>query len=168
MMSNALFKYLMPNNTGLGDDDVPIATYIMPLPSQPMPITVDITTLLGGLLYPFAASFLIPVSVCVCVCVCVCLTECILIQWIHVVTYTPAHTHTHTHTQVFMSSLVKDKFEKHLIMMEQNGLSRWTYWLVTYLFNYMLYIPIAVEIAIVSFAFQIRLFTQVRLYSVLH
>ena len=74
---------------------------------------------------------------------------------------THAHTHTHTHTQVFMSALVKDKYEKHLIMMEQNGLSRLTYWTVSYLFNYLLYIPIAIEIAIVSFAFQIRLFTQV-------
>ena len=63
--------------------------------------------------------------------------------------------------QVFMSSLVKDKFEKHLIMMEQNGLSRWTYWLVTYTFNYILYIPIAVEISILSYAFKMRVFTQV-------
>ena len=64
-----------------------------------------------------------------------------------------------------MASLVKDKFEKHLIMMEQNGLGRLTYWTVTYLFNYMLYIPIAVEIVIISLAFQIRLFTQVRKYT---
>ena len=60
-----------------------------------------------------------------------------------------------------MSSLVKDKYEKHLIMMEQNGLTRWTYWLVTYTFNYMLYIPIMVEIIIFSLIFQIRIFTQV-------
>ena len=63
--------------------------------------------------------------------------------------------------QVFTSSLVKDKFEKHLIMMEQNGLSRWTYWLVTYTFNYILYIPVAVEICVLSFVFKMRLFTQV-------
>ena len=49
-----------------------------------------------------------------------------------------------------MSSLVKDKFEKHLILMERNGLSRWTYWLVTYTFNYILYIPVAVEICVLS------------------
>lgn len=60
-----------------------------------------------------------------------------------------------------MASIVKDKYEKQLIMMEQNGLSRWTYWLVTYVFNYALYIPIAIEIAIFSLFFQIRLFTQV-------
>lgn len=60
-----------------------------------------------------------------------------------------------------MSSLVKDKFEKHLIMMEQNGLSRWTYWLVTYVFNYMLYIPIAIEIAVFAYIFKMRIFTQV-------
>ncbi len=46
-------------------------------------------------------------------------------------------------------------------MMEQNGLGRLTYWTVTYLFNYLLYIPIAIEITIVSYIFQIRLFTQV-------
>ena len=63
--------------------------------------------------------------------------------------------------QVFMSSLVKDKSEKHLIMMEQNGLSRWTYWLVKYTFNYLLYIPIVVEISILSYLLKMRLFTQV-------
>ena len=60
-----------------------------------------------------------------------------------------------------MSSIVKDKYEKQLIMMEQNGLNRVTYWLVTYTFNFILYIPIAIEIAIFSLIFQIRLFTQV-------
>ena len=58
--------------------------------------------------------------------------------------------------------LVKDKSEKHLIMMEQNGLSRWTYWAVTYIFNLMLYAVIAIIITVFSLAFQIRLFTQVR------
>ena len=62
-----------------------------------------------------------------------------------------------------MSSIVKDKHEKHLIMMEQNGLSRWTYWLVTYTFNFLLYIPVAVEIAVFSLLFKFRLFTQVGL-----
>lgn len=60
-----------------------------------------------------------------------------------------------------MSSIVKDKQEKHLIMMEQNGLNRWTYWLVTYTFNYLLYIPIAIEIILFSLVFQLRLFMQV-------
>ena len=64
--------------------------------------------------------------------------------------------------QVYMAMLVKDKSEKHLIMMEQNGLSRWTYWAVTYIFNFMLYAVIAIIITIFSLAFQIRLFTQVR------
>lgn len=69
MMSNALFKHLLGNDSLLGEN-VPIATYIIPLPSQPMPITIDITSILGGLLYPLALSFLIPVSVCgVMVCV---------------------------------------------------------------------------------------------------
>ena len=63
--------------------------------------------------------------------------------------------------------LVKDKSEKHLIMMEQNGLSRWTYWTVTYLFNYMLYCVIAIVISILSLIFQIRLFTQVFLLGIL-
>ncbi len=39
----------------------------MPLPSEPQLISIDITSILGGLLYPQALSFLIPVSVCVCV-----------------------------------------------------------------------------------------------------
>ena len=60
-----------------------------------------------------------------------------------------------------MAYIVKDKHEKHLIMMEQNGLNRWTYWLVKYTFNYLLYIPIALEIGILSVLFKFRLFTQV-------
>ena len=52
--------------------DVVIATYIMPLPSNVMNVTIDVTTILGGILFPFAFSFVMPVStVCVCVCVCV-------------------------------------------------------------------------------------------------
>ena len=57
--------------------------------------------------------------------------------------------------------LVKDRYEKHLIMMEQNGLSRWTYWLVKYCFNFIFYVIIAVVVTASSLAFQIRLFTQV-------
>ncbi len=60
-----------------------------------------------------------------------------------------------------MAAIVKDKHEKHLIMMEQNGLSRWTYWMVTYTFNFMLYVPVAIEIAAFSLVFKLRLFTQV-------
>ena len=57
--------------------------------------------------------------------------------------------------------LVKDRYEKHLIMMEQNGLSRWTYWLVKYCFNFIFYAIIAVVVSVFALAFQIRLFTQV-------
>ena len=57
--------------------------------------------------------------------------------------------------------LVKDRHEKHLIMMEQNGLSRWTYWLVKYCFNFIFYAIIAVVVSGFALAFQIRLFTQV-------
>ena len=60
MMSNALYK-MLSNKTG-GGDDVTIATYIMPMPHKLMNITIDITTLIGGVLFPFAFSFLIPVS----------------------------------------------------------------------------------------------------------
>ena len=60
-----------------------------------------------------------------------------------------------------MASIVKDKFEKHLIMMEQNGLDRFTYWFVTYIFNFALYVIVAVVIVVVSLAWQIRLFIQV-------
>ena len=64
-----------------------------------------------------------------------------------------------------MASLVKDKFEKHLIMMEQNGLDRFTYWFVTYIFNFTLYVIVAAVIVVVALAWQMRLFIQVRLYS---
>ena len=60
MMSNALYKKLT-NKTGA--EDIVIATYIMPMPNKGMNITIDITTLIGGVLFPFAFSFLIPVSV---------------------------------------------------------------------------------------------------------
>ena len=60
-----------------------------------------------------------------------------------------------------MAAIVKDKHERHLIMMEQNGLSRWTYLMVTYTFNYLLYIPVALEVAFLSWIFELRLFTQV-------
>ena len=63
--------------------------------------------------------------------------------------------------QVFIAMLVKDRYEKHLIMMEQNGLSRWTYWLVKYCFNFIFYTIITVVVSVFAFAFQIRLFTQV-------
>jgi ABC-type multidrug transport system ATPase subunit len=118
MMHNAIFKDL----TGLDPEDpVAIATSIMPLPAPPRNLTLDISSILGGILYPYATSFLLP---------------------------------------VYIAVLVKDKSEKHLIMMEQNGMSRWTYWTVTYIFNFMLYSVIAIIISLLSLAFQIRLFTQ--------
>ena len=66
---------------------------------------------------------------------------------------------------MYIGALVKDKSEKHLIMMQQNGLSRWTYWTVTYIFNYLLYVVIAVIISLLSLAFQMRLFTQVKWWA---
>ena len=59
MMSNALYK-MLANETDT--EDVVIATYIMPIPSMGMNITIDITIIIGGVLFPFAFSFLIPVS----------------------------------------------------------------------------------------------------------
>ena len=61
--------------------------------------------------------------------------------------------------------MAKDKFEKHLIVMEQNGLDRFTYWFVTYIFNFTLYVIVAMVIVVVALAWQMRLFIQVRLYS---
>jgi len=59
MMSNAVFKQLM-NQPGGGEPL--ITTYIMPIPlNTPQNITIDIASILGGILYPFAYSFLIPV-----------------------------------------------------------------------------------------------------------
>ena len=62
MMSNALYKKLAGDVNKTGAEDVVIATYIMPMPSKGLNITIDITTLIGGVLFPFAFSFLIPVS----------------------------------------------------------------------------------------------------------
>jgi len=123
MMSNSLFKYLRENETSgdLAGADPAIVTYIMPLPAGVMNITIDLSTLLGGVLFPFSFSFIMP---------------------------------------VFIAVLVKDRHEKHLIMMEQNGLSRWTYWLVKYCFNYLLYAIIVAVVSAFTIAFQIRLFTQ--------
>ena len=39
-----------------------IVTYIMPLYPHKANLTIDVTNLLAGILYPFAASFLFPVS----------------------------------------------------------------------------------------------------------
>ena len=56
----------------LAGADPAIVTYIMPLPAAPMNITIDLSTLLGGVLFPFAFSFIMPVSgPCNYVCVCV-------------------------------------------------------------------------------------------------
>ena len=62
MVDNAIFKYL--RNASEDDDEVLITTYIMPIPvlGPQMNITIDIASILGGILYPFSASFLIPVS----------------------------------------------------------------------------------------------------------
>ena len=49
----------------------------MPLPSKEMDVTIDVSTILGGILFPFALSFVMPVSVCVCVCVSVCVCVCV-------------------------------------------------------------------------------------------
>ncbi|XP_065901227.1 ABC transporter A family member 9-like isoform X2 [Dysidea avara] len=61
---------------------------------------------------------------------------------------------------VFVAGLVKDKHERHLIMMEQCGLSRPAYTVIQYLFNYCLYLIITMVITVISLAFHIRLFTQ--------
>ena len=53
----------------LAGADPAIVTYIMPLPAGVMNITIDLSTLLGGVLFPFSFSFIMPVSNCVWVCV---------------------------------------------------------------------------------------------------
>ena len=60
MMHNAIFK----NLTGLeADAPVAIKTSIMSLPALPTELQLDISTILGGVLYPYATSFLLPVSI---------------------------------------------------------------------------------------------------------
>jgi ABC-type multidrug transport system ATPase subunit len=124
MVHNGILKYLLQQNgsSSFGDASQSIIkTFITPFFPHKTNMTVDITNLLGGVLYPFAASFLFP---------------------------------------VFIAALAKDKFERHLIMMEQNGLNKMTYWIITYIFNYAIYLIIAIIITIVSILWQVRLFTQ--------
>lgn len=62
MMDNSLLKHLLNQSDEHGDDPI-IATYIMPIPpSVQMNLSIDVATIVGGILYPFSASFLIPVS----------------------------------------------------------------------------------------------------------
>lgn len=60
-MDNAILKHLLNRNGAAGPL---ITTYIMPIPvmGDQMNITIDVASILGGILYPFATSFLIPVS----------------------------------------------------------------------------------------------------------
>ena len=48
-----------------------------------------------------------------------------------------------------------------------SGLDRWTYWAITYIFNYLLYIMIMAVVVAASFIFQMRLVTQVCMCTVL-
>ncbi len=60
MVDNAILKKLLNHS---GEEDPIITTYIMGIPvNNTMFIRIDIASILGGILYPFATSFLIPVS----------------------------------------------------------------------------------------------------------
>lgn len=98
-----------------------INTFVSALPSVSTPITIDVTGILGGALFPFATSLLLPVSmgvggvggVWVCICTRMhvkkkCEEEGVVVSLII--------------RQIIVWSLVKDKEERHLIMMEQNGM----------------------------------------------
>ena len=55
------YNYIVLTETGI-PENASIVTYIMPLPPNNEKLTLDITNILGGLLFPFAASFLFPVN----------------------------------------------------------------------------------------------------------
>ncbi len=61
MVDNAILKKLLNHS---GEEDPIITTYIMGIPvfNKTMFIRIDIASILGGILFPFATSFLIPVS----------------------------------------------------------------------------------------------------------
>lgn len=64
MMDNAILKHLLKRSDEYvqGEESL-ITTYIMPIPpTDKMKLSIDVATIVGGILYPFAASFLIPVS----------------------------------------------------------------------------------------------------------
>ena len=104
-----------------------IETLVMALPSEPTEAIVDIAVVLGkllllmitcviircytgGLLYPFAFSLIIPVS-------CHPLCHHYPPPCHH---YTPP-CHFLCTIQIFVTNLVKDKYGRHVIMMEQCG-----------------------------------------------
>ena len=62
MVDNAILKHLLGKSDEQGDAPI-ITTYIMPIPATiQMNLSIDVATIVGGILYPFSASFLIPVS----------------------------------------------------------------------------------------------------------
>ncbi|XP_065901246.1 ABC transporter A family member 9-like isoform X2 [Dysidea avara] len=121
-MINLLHNAYLRNSTNNMDTSTSmIEMFLSALPSKKIELQIDVASILGAILYPFATSFLLP---------------------------------------VFIATLVKDKREKHLIMMQQNGLSRPVYWIISYCFDYMFYMLVILIVVAISFAFQIRLFTQ--------
>ena len=61
---------------------------------------------------------------------------------------------------VFLASLVADKEERVLLMMQLSGLRMSVYWLVTYVFDLFLYLLVCLAVYITSYLFSMRLFTQ--------
>eukprot|EP01137_Pigoraptor_chileana_P003707 Opistho-2@44296 len=61
---------------------------------------------------------------------------------------------------VFVSNIVKDKQERQLMMMEMSGMKERVYWLITYVYNYLLYMCVLAMIFVTSHGFKMRLFTQ--------
>ncbi|EFA80182.1 ABC transporter A family protein [Heterostelium album PN500] len=91
------------------------------LPFEQMPPTIDVGSLLGGLFYPFALSFLLP---------------------------------------LFVFSIVLEKQERLRDMCLMMGLRMRNYWIVTYLFDFLLYICALIIVVGISVGFGFAVFTQ--------
>ncbi|GAM21696.1 hypothetical protein SAMD00019534_048710 [Acytostelium subglobosum LB1] len=91
------------------------------LPFEQYPPSIDVGSLLGGLFYPFALSFLLP---------------------------------------LFVFSIVLEKQERLRDMCLMMGLKMRNYWIVTYLFNFLLYFCALVIVVGISMAFRFSVFTD--------
>lgn len=121
-LSNALLLTRLGRTAPLPRNFVPpIRAHFVNMPQNATSSVFDITSIIGGYCFSFAASFLLP---------------------------------------VFIGIAVKDKQEKQLLMMQMSGLRPRIYWIISYLYNYVLYIGIVVIIFVTSLAFQMRMFMQ--------
>ncbi|KAF2073997.1 hypothetical protein CYY_004704 [Polysphondylium violaceum] len=107
-------------NSGLGLN-IAVLSGAWELPYQSASPAIDIGSLLGGLFYPFALSFLLP---------------------------------------LFVYSIVLEKQDKLRDLCLMMGLRMRNYWIVTYIFNFMLYLCAVIVVVGISAGFGFSVFTK--------